>query len=56
MSTHQHDMPAAIAILDGLVKEDTLRLGIVCALSKLHVALGDMPAGTATIDATIKRA
>lgn len=56
MSIHQHDIPAAIAILDGLVKEDTLRLGIVSALSKLHVALGDMPAGIATIDATIKRA
>ena len=56
MSIHQNDLPAAIAILDALVKEETLRLGIVSALSKLHVAAGDMPAGIATIDATIKRA
>ena len=56
MSIHQHDLPAAIAILDALVKEETLRLGIVSALSKLHVAAGDVAAGIATIDATIKRA
>ncbi len=55
MSIHQNDIPAAIAVLDSLVKEDTLRLGLVSALSKLHVAMGDMPAGIATIDATIKR-
>jgi signal recognition particle subunit SRP72 len=55
MSIHENDIPSAIAILDTLVKEDNLRLGIVSALSKLHVALGDMPAGIATIDATIKR-
>lgn len=56
MSIHQNDFPTAIAILDSLVKEDVLRLGIVSALSKLHVAVGDTAAGIATIDATIKRA
>jgi hypothetical protein len=56
MSIHQNDLPAAIAILEDIVKEDTLRLGIVSALSKLHVAAGDMAAGIAVIDATIKRA
>jgi hypothetical protein len=56
LSIHQNDLPSAIAILDTLLKEETLRLGIVSALSKLHVAMGDTPAGIATIDATIKRA
>jgi hypothetical protein len=56
MSIHQNDLPAAVAILDSLVKDDTLRLGIVSALCKLHVAAGDTAAAIATIDATIKRA